>query len=338
MKNMTQHPFPDAQRAAELAFTRWIPRRCTPEWLALVTGPARFGWDVEAIQRGFIDPMYEYADARPERWRPALAALLIQAGGGEPGRFQAALVAPELQYLASLMLEHFRNARTIADATPANTRIPMPVAVTVAYTARQMASSLIICHEEALPPATRTWLAYRISRALYQTSAGAAVDFHAASQGTPLAGGGWSLELRAAPLTFTLSVDCALAAVNRMDVPEVAALREGAGLAGIAYRLAVDLISRRDQARGEAPPILLEPLLQASALAPARDESPAQAWQRASSEGKVAAVLEAARRRRTAAKEAIASVPGPLGGALRAFVEAVVDPRLAEAEEVSHAK
>lgn len=329
-------PFPGARKIAEDAFSRWVPRTCSPRWLEEVTGPARFGWDVDAIQRGFVDPIYRIFDARPERWRPALTASLVAAGGADPGRYPAMLAAIELLYLASLILEPFRNGRNIAEASPQEAREPMPVAVTVAYTARQMAPTLAIRHEDALPPATRSWLAYRITRALYQSSVGVALDTHRAPMGGAVAGG-WHLALLAAP-TFALCVDCALAALGRVDHPEAAALQAMAGRAGVAYRLVVDLLSLRDRARGDAPEIPPEPVIWWSPLAMQPGEEPLRAWGRALEGGRAASVLAAAREHRRAAKEALESASGSLAETLRTFLEKVVDARVAEAEEALHAE
>jgi len=301
-----------------------------------MTGPARFDWDVEAIQQGFVDPLYELFDQKTERWRPTLAALLIEAGGRAPERYPAMLAAVELQHLALLLLERLRNGRNIAESTAPETRLPLPVLVTVAYTAKQMASTLVIRHEGALATGTRSWLAYQVSRALYEASAGMAVDIQfAEKEASPRER--WHLRLLA-PLTFRLPVDCALAALDRHEASGARMLREAASHASIAYRLAMDVLGRRARARGEPAQALHEVPIHWSPLAPRPGETPSVAWRRSVESGLVAEVLSHARRERQEAGEVLATADGPLAATLRVFIEAVVDMRLAEAEEVCHAE
>jgi len=303
-----------ARSVAGRAFEEWIPRRCDPAWLDFVSCPARFTWDVDAIQRGFIDPLYDCFDARPEHYRPSLTACLLETVGVEPGCHSLVLVASELPYLATLIVQCLRNGRTVRESMPEQTTIPIPVLVTVAYTARQMAASLVIDHGTSLAGDARTWLAYRVGHALSQSGAGRAVDFAGAggrlTQGTALLE---YMRFFLTPLTFVLPVDCALAAIGAQGQPFAQPLREAAGCAGIAYRIAVAL--RPTTRSFERYPV--EPTLHCLA-ADVRDGEFA---------GRLVSLAVAQRR---AAEEALRAVPSDLASGFEHFLRHVVDKSLQE--------
>ncbi|VEB45250.1 Uncharacterised protein [Chromobacterium violaceum] len=123
--------------------------------------PARFGWDWPALEQGFFQPLREWADQHDARLKPALAGLLIDALGGDKREHPALLAALEFSHLASFMLDDLANGRDLDASVSDKVSVPLPVWVTIAYNARQLAPVLVLRRAENLAPAARLRLAQR---------------------------------------------------------------------------------------------------------------------------------------------------------------------------------
>jgi hypothetical protein len=323
MKTDQDNLFSEARASAGRAFERWIPRRCDHDWLRRLTGPSRFTWDIEAMQKGFVDPLYACYDENPERLRPALTARLLLAAGEDPMRHSVVLVASELPFLATLIVDFLKNGRNIGESMPGSSPIPMPVVVTVAFNARQMAPTLVSDHADTLSADARCWLAYRIGLALSKSGAARAVDFY--RSGRRFANEAELLQhlrLLVGPLSFNLPVDCALAALGAHEAPYSSRLRQAATAAGVAYRIAVT--SRPASRAGTCGPTSRGPTLHC--LAGMTDDAE---WSRRLRD------LAAAQHRE--ASDALAGVPTHLASAFSEFLDNFVGARLREMEDCAHA-
>jgi hypothetical protein len=328
------HPFPAAWALAERAFERFVPRTVDDPWLELVTGRALWEWDLETIQRGFTDPLYSLYDATPARLRPMLAAHLLAVAGLDPEAWAAPLASLELLHLASIALNVIRNGRTVADATEPGATLPMPVMATMAYTARQMATYLPTRHlPERLPDEARLWLAHRFSHMLYENGIGGALEVHSTESPEPPPDPIFHgyLKLKVAPLSFELPVDCATAALGIHGTPPARVLRDAAAAAGIAHRLAVNLIGLANRVSGRAPrPLAPEPRV-VCLWASLPGEPSEQQWRTALSSGLAGRALRLAESERARVDQLLGDAPAPLAGALAAFVAWAVDPALRDA-------
>jgi hypothetical protein len=328
------HPFPAARDLAERAFERLVPRTVDGPWLELVTAPAEWEWDLETIQRGFTDPLYGLYDTTPDRLRPTLAAHLLAAAGVDPEAWAAPLVSLELLHLASIALNQIRNGRTVADATSADSTLPMPVIATMAYTARQLATYLPTRHLPELPSdEARLWLAYRFSHVLHENGVGGALEVHSTEAPEPPPDPIFEgyLKLKVAPLSFQLPVDCATAALGIQASPQARVLRDAAAAAGIAHRLAANLISLANRIPGRAQqPIAPEPRV-VCLWASLPGELSEQRWRSALTSGLAGRALRLAERARARVDELLGDSPPRFAEPLAAFVAWAVDPMLRDA-------
>jgi hypothetical protein len=312
------------REVASRAFEQWVPRRCDEAWLEKVSGAARYRWDVQALQAGFIDPLYRVFAARPERWRPALACALMRASGLDPMRHSSLLAALELCYLAGAMLTHVGNGRTLGESTPAGLDLPLSVLTTVAFTASTYGMDLVTSHTPELSAHDRVRLMHALMQSQVRAGIATAADNHQTVHGETRPPGDEAflahLGLCAGDLVFGLPLECALAATSSADAPFGGPLREGAHLMGRGYYLATELLmSLRPQARSGLDLPLESPLR----------------WRFADALGGEG--LSSVERALDAGRDALQRIRHPLADALLTFTGALCKLRLAEIRRELHA-
>lgn len=254
-------------------FEQLLPRRVDGAWITRFVDAPRFGWDLPGLQAGFIDPLYSFVDALAlaphdaphaamRHLRPALACRLIAAMSGDEGwvlDFEVEMAALELHALAAMMLDHLDNGRSLAAAQGGERALALPVLITVAYSARQLAASML-WREGALAGAPRAWLAQRFSRLLLLQGIGHTLDLWGGERGLrhhDAAALADHVRWYLTPLDFALPCDLAAAALGL--APEAAqALAEAGselGLAWHARRWLAQPPGAQPQVRGMAPPL-----------------------------------------------------------------------------------
>lgn len=318
---------------ADAALEYWMPRICTQEWLLTVAGPTRFQWDLETLQAGLLDPLYEFAAARPERLRPILTAAVLESAGLDPSQYSSLLAAIELQFLADVMVKDFYNGKTLATATPTSARRPLSVTATSAYTARQFAPTLAAGHSPNLKTDDRSWLAYRFGRVLILAGVGATVSHLRWNRDHKLMNDESYVEhLRgfASPLTFEICIDCAIAALGVRERAEFVALQRAASVIGVAYQAALEANNwNQDLKLHNADPKVERSYLTHAAV----------------QDGKVKdlrarepqAFVQIARRELLAAERISLAAPAQIRETLFAFAGELIDPLLNKFAGVAHA-
>jgi len=237
---MTEARITDIRDFVNNAFRQQIPDRRNDAWLASIVNPPRYNWDWEALEKGFFEPFRDWSERNSMRLRPILAALLIDALGGDYRRHADVLATLEMHYLASIMLDDLRNGRNLSESTTSVVELPLPVWVTIAYNARQLAPVLIFRRAESLGQTQRRWLARRFAHFLFRQGLGNTLDLWGSEQEIRHANIKdfiTHLHLYAGPLTFSLACDVASAAAGLDRAASERLARAGCEL-GVAVRMA----------------------------------------------------------------------------------------------------
>lgn len=219
---------------------RRLPAGRHPAWLAQMVDEPRFGWDWDALERGFFQPLHAWSCLHGERLRPLLAGLLIEALGHDVAPHAGSLAVLEIEYLASIMLDDLRNGRDLGQSACSAVSIPLPTWVTIAYNARQLVPVMVARQQSALAPAARAWLAQRFSQFLFQQGLGSALDLWGSEQALEHATEDDfvdHLRLYIGSMSFGLACDVTSAAVG-LDDGAAAGLRRAGVELGVALRLA----------------------------------------------------------------------------------------------------
>lgn len=219
---------------------RRLPAGRDPQWLEQMVDAPRFGWDWDALERGFFQPLHAWSQLHGERLRPVLAGLLIEALGHDAAPHAGVLATLEVEYLAAIMLDDLRNGRDLHASTTSAVSVPLPTWVTIAYNARQLVPVMIARQDSALAPASRAWLAQRFSQFLFQQGVASALDLWCSEQA-------WKhdseddfvahLRLYIGTMSFGLACDVASAAAG-LDEQRAEGLRQAGVELGVALRLA----------------------------------------------------------------------------------------------------
>ncbi len=73
-----------------------IPHQIDKKWLEQMFGTPSYGYDVESLQKGMIDPFWDLLDRGGKRWRPALFLLSLEAVGGNVKKYYHYTALPEV--------------------------------------------------------------------------------------------------------------------------------------------------------------------------------------------------------------------------------------------------
>jgi hypothetical protein len=163
------------------ALMRNLPVERDDAWIEKLVDRPRFGWDWEALEKGFFQPLQKWSERHSAHLRPILASLLIDALGQSSARHANLLAALELQYLSSIMLDDLRNGRDLSEATSTFVTVPLPTWVTIAYNVRQLSPVMIARQSSELSATSHSWLVNRFSR-LFQPGLSSALDLWGCEQ------------------------------------------------------------------------------------------------------------------------------------------------------------
>ena len=173
----------DRRRARiDAALDRHLPANYRPAWIEEVIDEPRFGWDREALEAGFFRPLREWIERHPGRLRPLLADALIDSMSERSDAHDVVLAALEIHYIAAVMLDDLKNGSDVRSSSVDWITMPLPVFVTVAYSARQLASVLIARRGRGLDSMHRSKLSMAFSRLLFRQGVGGALDIWSSGQ------------------------------------------------------------------------------------------------------------------------------------------------------------
>ncbi len=97
---------------------RYTPRKYNRDSLIFTLGPPRYEYNVEAINKGIADPVWEFLDRGGKRWRPNLFLLVCEALGAEPEKLLDFAIIPEVIHNGTLMIDDVEDASEIRRGKP----------------------------------------------------------------------------------------------------------------------------------------------------------------------------------------------------------------------------
>jgi len=73
--------FLEKKQLIESMLERVVPRRATQDYIEWLAGKPSYAYDLEAVQKGISDPVWDFLDRGGKRWRPSLFLLMAEAFG-----------------------------------------------------------------------------------------------------------------------------------------------------------------------------------------------------------------------------------------------------------------
>ncbi|RLG20854.1 hypothetical protein DRN74_04540 [Candidatus Micrarchaeota archaeon] len=97
----------------------YFPKPMTKEDIEKIAGKARYEYDVEAVNKAIIEPMWDFLETGGKRWRPVLFMLLIEALGGDANRYIDFAIIPELVHNGTLVIDDIEDKSETRRGLPA---------------------------------------------------------------------------------------------------------------------------------------------------------------------------------------------------------------------------
>lgn len=95
-----------------------IPHKINQKWLEGMFGTPSYGYDVESIQKGMIDPFWDLLDRGGKRWRPALYLLSLEAVKGDVKKYYQYTALPEVVHNGTLVADDVEDSSELRRGKP----------------------------------------------------------------------------------------------------------------------------------------------------------------------------------------------------------------------------
>lgn len=95
-----------------------VPHQITNEWMEKTFGKPSYAYDVESIQKGIVNPIWDLLDRGGKRWRPALFLLSIEAVGGDSKKYRKFSALPEIVHNGTLMIDDIEDSSELRRGKP----------------------------------------------------------------------------------------------------------------------------------------------------------------------------------------------------------------------------
>ncbi|MFH0969996.1 MAG: polyprenyl synthetase family protein [Candidatus Diapherotrites archaeon] len=158
------------------AIEKLVPHTIDVEWLEKTFGKPSYGYDVESIQKGIIEPMWDLLDRGGKRWRPALFLLSLEAVGGNKEKYFHYTALPEIIHNGTLIADDVEDSSELRRGKPCIHKIyGVDVAVNL-YPAMFFFPFALVWRDPTLDDKTKIKLAELITFELLRCHAGQGLD------------------------------------------------------------------------------------------------------------------------------------------------------------------
>jgi geranylgeranyl diphosphate synthase type I len=105
------------------AIEKYIPRELTENSVLFKVNPPKFSSNLEALNKGVAEPIWEILDRGGKRWRPALFLLICEALGENPENCLDFAIIPEVVHNGTLMIDDIEDTSELRRGKPCTYKI-----------------------------------------------------------------------------------------------------------------------------------------------------------------------------------------------------------------------
>ncbi len=105
------------------AIEKYIPRELTENSVLFKVNPPKFSSNLEALNKGVTEPIWEILDRGGKRWRPALFLLICEALGEKPENCLDFAIIPEVVHNGTLMIDDIEDTSELRRGKPCTYKI-----------------------------------------------------------------------------------------------------------------------------------------------------------------------------------------------------------------------
>jgi geranylgeranyl diphosphate synthase type I len=105
------------------AIEKYIPREFTDDSILFKVNPPKFSSNLEALNKGVAEPIWEILDRGGKRWRPALFLLICEALGENAENCLDFAIIPEVVHNGTLMVDDIEDNSELRRGKPCSYKI-----------------------------------------------------------------------------------------------------------------------------------------------------------------------------------------------------------------------
>ena len=105
------------------AIEKYIPREFTDDSILFKVNPPKFSSNLEALNKGVAEPIWEILDRGGKRWRPALFLLVCEALGENAENCLDFAIIPEVVHNGTLMVDDIEDESELRRGKPCSYKI-----------------------------------------------------------------------------------------------------------------------------------------------------------------------------------------------------------------------
>jgi len=102
---------------------KYIPKKYDKDSLIFTTGTPRYEHDVDAINKGIAEPIWDLLSRGGKRWRPVLFLLIAEALGKDPEKVKDFVIIPEVVHNGTLMIDDIEDNSELRRGKPCTHKI-----------------------------------------------------------------------------------------------------------------------------------------------------------------------------------------------------------------------
>jgi geranylgeranyl diphosphate synthase type I len=105
------------------AIEKYIPREFSEDSILFKVNPPKFSSNLEALNKGVAEPIWEILDRGGKRWRPALFLLICEALGEKPEDCLDFAIIPEVVHNGTLIVDDLEDSSELRRGKPCTYRV-----------------------------------------------------------------------------------------------------------------------------------------------------------------------------------------------------------------------
>jgi len=105
------------------AIEKYIPREFSENSILFKVNPPLYSSNLEALNKGIAEPIWEILDRGGKRWRPALFLLICDALGGNSADCQDFAIIPEVVHNGTLIVDDLEDSSELRRGKPCTYRV-----------------------------------------------------------------------------------------------------------------------------------------------------------------------------------------------------------------------
>ncbi|UCH31859.1 MAG: polyprenyl synthetase family protein [Candidatus Bathyarchaeota archaeon] len=102
---------------------KYVPRKMEKDAVVFALNPPRFSYNLEALDKAIVEPIWEFLDRGGKRWRPSLFLLICEALGKDPQDFLEYAIIPEIIHNGTLMVDDIEDQSELRRGKPCTYRL-----------------------------------------------------------------------------------------------------------------------------------------------------------------------------------------------------------------------